>query len=832
MKELRPFLASVLLGLCMALSAGCPQTTPILAVDPAALDFGTEATQDTFTIFNRGGGSLPWSVSASEPWLAADRTTGAVSTGTDRVRLTVDRLGLSPGTYQGTVTVRSGSQESRVHVAMAVAGNPAINVSPRVIALPRGSLGAGVEATITISNPGDEQLVWNFVLLQSAGSGQTVAFPPSLAITPQSGALDPGAQAQVQVDINPEELAEGRSEFALEVRSSAGTVPVTISIGQATGAQIGLSTDVLEFGRNTNQLQFSVFNAGSAGSTLNFNLSSDRPDLILVSPSTGVSTGVGPATDLSNFDLVPITVTVNRSALEGASDGGTISVSAPGLQPAQVAVSVEAAPLTFEGPINRTRRPYILRFVFLLRDGTGEAIDTTDPEVFAELQDAFTILEDGEPLETDETNSFLAGPEGLRYNVLLMLDMTGSMYNAPPGQGALIEQSKQSAKAFISNLPDSWRLALMEYHERQQTQRLIHGFSTDQQSLTDALDAFRIPPAEHGASELYDALMDAIQRLANEDATALPFDDADVRALIFISDGRDTSSLTTSQEVIEFARENRVRLYPISFGPNPDEAILVEMATDTGGHFYPAPSAIGLVNLLEQDESLPAGNPGRILTELQRQLVLTYITLFQDGTHNYLIRANYRGLEGSFEEDAVLAVDGDVRAGQLALTSSGIMANGRAELYVRADYVPRNVSQLRVRFFTDLPYSVEPVGLLADWTLVDEGGGVFTILTTEDEFLQYGAFGPLLKLTFNNVPVDRFTVGFRHDNRILINPPFSKYFQYPLALEISEEGSSQAAEVPVTSETAIDPDAQFAFDPDEDGVPDFDDRFPTDPERS
>ena len=63
-----------------------------------------------------------------------------------------------------------------------------------------------------------------------------------------------------------------------------------------------------------------------------------------------------------------------------------------------------------------------------------------------------------------------------------------------------------------------------------------------------------MPPAEHGASELYDALIDTIDIITGEDpSTTLPFDEADVRAIVFLSDGWDTSSIEDESQVIKAA---------------------------------------------------------------------------------------------------------------------------------------------------------------------------------------------------------------------------------------------------------------------------------------
>jgi hypothetical protein len=351
--------------------------------------------------------------------------------------------------------------------------------------------------------------------------------------------------------------------------------------------------------------------------------------------------------------------------------------------------------------------------------------------------------------------------------------------------------------------------------------------------LKAGLQAFQVPIGENGASEVYDAVIDGCKRIENEDLGTLSFDDADVRALIFISDGRDTSSFASLGECITEATDRRVRLFPIGFGQNVNASPLIQMATETGGHYYAAPTVTDLVNLLQSEAGAPGNPPGLVITELKRQIVLTYISLFQDGAHNYLITAEYQGITGSFERDAVFA-GGDVRAGQLTLRTAGIQPDGTADVYVRSEYVPRNISQIKIRLISAAAYTLtlDPDGLLSDWFLVDNGGGVYTALTSETTPLKYGAFGNMFKIHYSGLNLtDVIPLGFRVNNQIYVNPPFTKFFQYPGGIAI-QEGSTQASVVPISLADGFDPDAAGAWDFDLDGVPDFDDLFPDDPNQS
>jgi hypothetical protein len=835
--------------LCCAVLVGCPGLSPTLWLSHTAISFGVTKTEENFLLRNTGGGTLNWTTTITftnppvpaSTWLTIDTAAGSTTSETELLTMTVDRGTLPSGSYNAVVTITPDVGAPRdVLIAMVVAGNPAIDVSTTnlSIACPNN------ETSFTITNTGDFPLTWNSTLLEPTTE--------SVLLDPLGGILAPGLSQTVTVFIDCNAFSPGVHGFSFDIESDGGaTVPMTLNIGVGVSPEISVEPLLLDFGQEQNVLTFDVWNSGAAGSILDFSLTTDRSDLIFMDPIEGVSIG----TPNPLFpDLKTITVTIDRSAIQEETDGGTITISAPGAEDAEVLVIVEAAPLTLEGAQNRSRPPFMMRFVFLMRDMLGNAVDTLDPAIFEELQTAFSVFEDGVPLDPNESSMFVSSAENLRYNVALMLDYTGSMFAAAsaanPSSGNALQElyagtgakgvSVGIAGDFINGLPDSHRIALMEYHERQQTDRVIHGFSTEKQPIIDAMQAFSLPPADHGASEIVDALADACQRLANEDLGALPFGDTDVRAVVFITDGRDTSSVTTVDQIITDAIDNRCRLYPIGFGEDVNAQPLVKMALETGGHYYAAPDLQALRDLLSSDSSVGPGAPGRVVTELRRQIVLSYVTLFQDGSHNYLVTADFDNQEGSFERDAVVALGGDVRAGQMALTTTGIQADGTAEVFVRTEYAPRNSSQFRLRFFTrpNTPYTVEidPTGLAAEgWVLVEEAEApekiadsrVFTLLTTEDNPLPFGAFGNLLRIRFSglNPAVDVISLGFRVDNRILVNPPVTKFFQYADSIVV-EAGSATAEQIPILLEDGFDPDSPDAWDRDLDGTDDFDDEFP------
>ena len=83
-----------------------PEPDPELLVGPTSHDFGTSETSCQFAVTNTGGGTLNWSVSEGISWLNLSLSGGSVGPGASQfVTATVNRGGLAPGTYTGTISL-------------------------------------------------------------------------------------------------------------------------------------------------------------------------------------------------------------------------------------------------------------------------------------------------------------------------------------------------------------------------------------------------------------------------------------------------------------------------------------------------------------------------------------------------------------------------------------------------------------------------------------------------------------------------------------------------------------------------------------------------------
>jgi len=95
---------------------------PVIKVLPGSLVFGSDSTMASLTVSNTGTDTLGvTSVTASEPWLSVNPTSGGAGTYT----VSVDRSGLSDGVFTGSITFGSNGGSAVVSVRMNV-GTPQV----------------------------------------------------------------------------------------------------------------------------------------------------------------------------------------------------------------------------------------------------------------------------------------------------------------------------------------------------------------------------------------------------------------------------------------------------------------------------------------------------------------------------------------------------------------------------------------------------------------------------------------------------------------------------------------------------------------------------------
>jgi Ca-activated chloride channel family protein len=150
-------------------------------------------------------------------------------------------------------------------------------------------------------------------------------------------------------------------------------------------------------------------------------------------------------------------------------------------------------------------------------------------------------------------------------SVAIIVDMSGSM-----GVGPKIAMTRKAYESVLSQLRANHdEVALFTFdaslHERR-------AFTRDVASLQGALDEFEA----FGTTSLYDATAAAAKQLATRSATH--------KAVIVLTDGIDTSSASTSQEVSGLASSIDVPVFVVATVPSVDQRTMLEGAARPGSN--------------------------------------------------------------------------------------------------------------------------------------------------------------------------------------------------------------------------------------------------------
>ncbi|GAB4034335.1 hypothetical protein GCM10028774_20230 [Spirosoma jeollabukense] len=270
--------------------------SPVVSISPTALDFGQSSTQNQLNVVNKGEGILRWSATTNKSWITLS---GQNDPTAPNFSVSVNRSGLTAGTYTGNVTVSSNGGTVDVPVTMQVTAAPA------VLGLSPTSLDFGTTATqltVSVSNQGAQPLNW------TAASNNNW-----LTVSPGSGTN----AGTVTVNVNRTGITSGSYAGSFTINSNGGstTVPVTMSIPTATSQpKLSVSTTSVSLGSTSTQGTLTVSNTGTG--TLTWTVSRDQ-SWISVSPASGSNGGT-------------ITITGSRMGLAAGTYTGYVTVSSNG----------------------------------------------------------------------------------------------------------------------------------------------------------------------------------------------------------------------------------------------------------------------------------------------------------------------------------------------------------------------------------------------------------------------------------------------------------------------------------------------------------------------
>jgi Ca-activated chloride channel family protein len=261
-------------------------------------------------------------------------------------------------------------------------------------------------------------------------------------------------------------------------------------------------------------------------------------------------------------------------------------------------------PLTFGSSIE------IINLTVTVTDAQGRLIPGLD-------RNAFSVFEDGVKQELALFNK-----DRLPLSVVLLMDTSASMEDK-------ISVARSAAKRFIATLVPEDRARVVAFNNRID---ILQDFTNDKTALSQGID--KLQPA--GATALHNAFYISIKDLQKEKQVGAQ---ARRQAIILLSDGENTASIVTDEQVIDLARKAEISIYSIRLTTDYEgdkgraafsqaTHLLSVLARETGGQaFFPA-------QIQELDSVYD-----RIAEEMRTQYSLGYVptNLKKDGRYRRIV---------------------------------------------------------------------------------------------------------------------------------------------------------------------------------------------------
>lgn len=213
----------------------------------------------------------------------------------------------------------------------------------------------------------------------------------------------------------------------------------------------------------------------------------------------------------------------------------------------------------------------------------------------------FRVFEDGaaqELLFFNRTNLPIA--------LSLLIDTSASMEER-------LVVAQEAAVGFAQRIRPQDLAQVVDFDSRVE---IVQGFTSETASLERAIRG----TSPGGSTSLYNAVYIALRELAKVKAKSP--DDVRRQAIVVLSDGEDTTSLVSFEEVMELARRSETAIYTIGLHPRDQgalkgfreaEFVLRQLAQETGGRSF----------FVQRAEEL-TGVYGQIADELSSQYTMGY----------------------------------------------------------------------------------------------------------------------------------------------------------------------------------------------------------------
>ena len=219
------------------------------------------------------------------------------------------------------------------------------------------------------------------------------------------------------------------------------------------------------------------------------------------------------------------------------------------------------------------------------------------------IEKNFAVFEDGVKQELA-----LFSHENLPISLVLMMDCSASMDEK-------LKVAQDAAVGFVKTLAPRDLAQVVQFNDRR---TVLQDFTADHGLLEAAIRRTEAsgPTALHNA--LYVSLKELDKQKSGRELRR--------RAIVLLSDGEDTASLVSDDQVMELARKSEIAIYSISLRPSRSqdrnrlafsqaEHLLTTLSQETGGQVH-------FPNSLSELDSVYA----RVAEELRTQYTLGYVS--------------------------------------------------------------------------------------------------------------------------------------------------------------------------------------------------------------
>ncbi len=193
-------------------------------------------------------------------------------------------------------------------------------------------------------------------------------------------------------------------------------------------------------------------------------------------------------------------------------------------------------------------------------------VDTSQPQTILEIPSA-AVITGIEALWRENKKPV---------DLIVVMDISGSM------RGDKITSARSSLMQFITKLDSNDRLRIDLFNDLVTTLTPLTPIGEKRQQVLDSVSGI----FEQNSTSLYDATIKAYKDLQTEG------DPNHIRAIVVLSDGADTASIATLDDVIQQIQlsenegGNAIKVFTIAFGEDADADILKSIAEPSGGKQY------------------------------------------------------------------------------------------------------------------------------------------------------------------------------------------------------------------------------------------------------